>query len=154
MKKILCIIGLILLVSGCSKNEVKLDFNTLETNLNNLTFESKKMFGNNNMVDVNYLSDKYGFDSSNIDESLISMSKVADSASMYAIFLPKKGEKDKAMEAIDKFLMKYDQSWMMGYAPDQEVLVQNRMEEEYGNYLIYIISNDNDKVLETIKSNK
>lgn len=151
MKKILYLISLIILLSGCSKNNIKLDFNIIQTKLNNLTYESKPMFGKNEMVDIQYLSDKYGFDSSNIEDSLISMSKVVDSASMYAIFLPKKGEKTEAVDAIEEFLTRYDQSWMMGYAPDQELLVQNRLEEEYGDYLIYIISNDNEKVLETIK---
>lgn len=153
MKKILYVIISIILLSGCSKNDVKLDLAKVESSLNNLTYESKAMFGKNEMVDLEHLTVKYGFDSSNIDASLISMSTVTDSASMYAIFLPKKGEKEAAKEAIEQFLTKYDRSWMMGYAPDQEILVENRLEEEYGNYLIYIISNDNEKVLETIKNN-
>lgn len=153
MKKILYVIISIILLSGCSKNDVKLDLDKVESNLNNLTYESESMFGKNEMVDLEHLTVKYGFDASNIDDSLISMTKVTDSASMYAIFLPKKGEKEAAKEAIEQFLTKYDQSWMMGYAPDQEILVENRLEEEYGNYLIYIISNDNEKVLETIKNN-
>ena len=40
------------------------------------------------------------------------------------------------------------------YLPDQYELVENRLEEEYGEYLIYIISNDNELVLKTIKNCK
>ena len=40
------------------------------------------------------------------------------------------------------------------YLPDQYELVKNRLEEEYGDYLIYIISIDIELVLKTIKDSK
>ncbi|MDD2377571.1 MAG: DUF4358 domain-containing protein [Bacilli bacterium] len=147
MKRILLMIMAILLLSGC--NNAKLDLKKVSSDLDGLTFEGNLMF-KGEQVEISYLEDKYGFDSSNIEEYAINISASTTTASMYAIFLPKKGEKNEAKAAIEDFLEKYDQSWMMGYAPDQEILVQNRLEDEYSDYLIYIISNDNDLALETI----
>ena len=40
------------------------------------------------------------------------------------------------------------------YLPSQAELVKNRMETRIGEYLVYIISTDNAKVLDTIKNCK
>lgn len=40
---------------------------------------------------------------------------------------------------------------METYLPEQYELVKNRLEKEYGDYLIYIVSSNNDLVFETIK---
>ena len=48
---------------------------------------------------------------------------------------------------------KLEQQWQT-YLPDQYELVKNRLEKEYGEYLIYIISTDNDLVFKEIKQHK
>ena len=95
--------------------------------------------------------EKYGIDTSVFDEILVSTSENLDTSSMYAIFLPKETEIAKAEAEMKSFFEKYDQAWIMGYFPEEEKLVKNRLEEKYGNYYIYIISKDNETVLKKIK---
>ena len=40
------------------------------------------------------------------------------------------------------------------YLPDQYELVKNRKEVKIGDYLVYIVSNNNDLVFDTISKNK
>ena len=105
-------------------------------------------------MDNEKLQDKYGMNTDIFEEILVETSDNLSSSSMYAIFLPKKGKESDCEKEIKDFFEKYDQAWMMGYFPDEEVLVKNRTEEKYGKYYIYIISKDNDKVIEKIKNIK
>ncbi|MDD2435216.1 MAG: DUF4358 domain-containing protein, partial [Bacilli bacterium] len=129
MKKILLMMITIILLSGCGNN-VELDLKKVASRVDQLKYEEHLMF-QGEQVDISYLEDKYGFDSSNIKEYKVNIAASTTNASMYAIFLPNDGEKGEALTAIEDFLTKYDQSWMMGYAPDQERLVADRLEEQY-----------------------
>lgn len=156
MKKILISLLGILIFVGCGNNkDVKLDLEKVEIELNNLEYESNtKLFEENIKMENDKLTDKYGMDISLFEEILVSTSKNLETASMYAIFLPKKGKEADCEEEINNFFEKYEQSWMMGYFPEEEKLVKNRSNEKYGNYYIYVISKDNDKVIEKIKNIK
>ena len=85
-----------------------------------------------------------------IEDYRIYMSKTSTSASMYAIF---KVSSDKAKENIEStFINKYINSWTeIVYNASEAKLVENMYKEEYSGYLIYIVSTDNDKVLNIIK---
>ncbi|MBE6144380.1 MAG: DUF4358 domain-containing protein [Firmicutes bacterium] len=157
LKKILLSLTMLFIFTGCG-TEVELDLDKLETKLNNLTYvenkEEVKLFEDNIEVDDEKLEDKYGMNTEIFDEILISTSKNLDTASMYAIFLPEEGYIEECEQEINNFFEKYEQAWMMGYFPEEEKLVKNRSSEKYGNYYIYVISKDNDKVIETIKNTK
>lgn len=141
MKKLMIILGLILLV-GCSNN-VNLDLNNIQKRID-ITGLFK-----GTQVDLEYVVSKYGLEKEGIEDYSINMSNMLDSASMYAIF---KASDIKSVKAnTDDFINKYASSWMMGYNLEQEKIVQDKMEEVYGNYIIYVISNNNEKVLNIIK---
>ena len=141
MKKLMIILGLILLV-GCSNN-VNLDLDNIQKEI-----DVTGLF-KGTQVDLDYVASKYGLEKEGIEDSLINMSNMLDSASMYAIF---KVSDVKSVKAnTDDFIDKYASSWMMGYNLEQEAIVQDKMEEVYGNYIIYVISSDNEKVLNIIK---
>lgn len=141
MKKLMIILGLILLV-GCSNN-VNLDLDNIQKKI-----DVTGLF-KGTQVDLEYVVSKYGLEKEGIEDYSINMSNMLDSASMYAIF---KASDVKSVKAnTDDFIDKYASSWMMGYNLEQEAIVQDKMEEVYGNYIIYVISNDNEKVLNIIK---
>ena len=158
LRNLLISLAILLVFTGCGEKEILLDLEKVEIEVNALEIEddgeSIKLFENNKKMDTEKLEDKYGMDISVFEEILVSTSENLDTASMYAIFLPKEGVKEEAEKEMNSFFEKYDQAWIMGYFPEEEKLVENRLEETYGNYYIYIISKDNDKVLEKIKNTK
>ena len=158
LKKILISLAILLIFTGCGEKEIVLDLEKVEIEVNNLEIEEDeetiKLFEKNKKMDTEKMEEKYGMDISVFEEILISTSENLDTASMYAIFLPKEDSISEAEKEMNSFFEKYEQAWIMGYFPEEEKLVENRLEETYGNYYIYIISKDNDKVLEKIKNTK
>ena len=65
------------------------------------------------------------------------------------IVKPNEGKEDVVKEAINTYMTNLE-SQMEFYLVDQYELVKNRLEKEYGGYLIYIVSTDNDKVYNSI----
>jgi len=86
-------------------------------------------------------------------EEFLVKNSVMTQASSYYILKPKVGREDKVEEAMDDYMDRLEEQWKT-YLPDQYELVENRLEEEYGDYLIYIISNNNELVFKTIKKSK
>ena len=142
MKKILIVLALLLVV-GCG-NKTTLNLEEVESSLNN-----SNLFSGNDNVEVDYLNKKYGLVTEGIKSATISMSSMLTSARMYAIF--EADDVDTVKKNTDAFMEKYAASWMMGYNLEQEALVENRMVTTYGNYIIYIISEDNNEALDLIK---
>ena len=150
--------AILLIFTGCGEKNIELDLEKVEIELNSLEIEEdgekSKLFENSVQMDKEKLEEKYGMNTSVFEEILVSTSEQLDTASMYAIFLPKEDKIEKAEEEMKNFFEKYDQAWIMGYFPEEELLVENRLEETYGNYYIYIISKDNDKAFDKIKNTK
>lgn len=144
MKKIIYIFLILIFVTGCGKNK-NLDFNKINKDLSNTD-----LFLGAKSVSLDFIEKKYGLDDEGIIEYTIYMSDNLKSASMYAIF---KIEDNSIEEKIDeKFMDKYVFSWTnVVYDEDEAYLVNNMYKERYGDYVIYIISKDNDKALEVIK---
>lgn len=158
IKNLLIALTTLLMITGCGGNNIELDLEKVEIELNSLEVEESKektkLFENSVKMSEEKLKDKYGVDTSVFEEILITTSENLDTASMYAIFLPKEENLEEAETEMENFFEKYDQAWIMGYFPEEEKLVENRLEEKYGNYYIYIISTDNEMALEKIKSTK
>ena len=75
------------------------------------------------------------------------------SAEQYIILKPADGKEEEVKEAMDTYMTNLQQQWDT-YLPLQAELVRNREETKVGDYLIYIISQDNAKVLDVIKNNQ
>lgn len=85
-----------------------------------------------------------------LEEYLMQIPAMMTSSATYIILNPKEGKEESVKQAMEEYMANLEKSWEM-YLPDQYDLVKNRLEVEYGEYLIYIISSDNELVLETIK---
>lgn len=91
-----------------------------------------------------------GLSKDQIEEFVIKTPLAIVSANTYMIIKPANGKAKEVKEAISKYMKQLENQWS-AYLPDQYDLVKNRMETEIGNYLIYIISTDNEAVLQEIK---
>jgi len=71
---------------------------------------------------------------------------------MYMILKPKENKMNDVQNMVKDFTSKYEQQW--SYFPEEGKLVLNKLETIKDGHLVYIISRDNNKVLETILKNK
>jgi len=67
----------------------------------------------------------------------------------YIVVKPAEGKKESVKKTIDNYMTNLENQWAT-YLPEQYELIKNRMEKEYGDYLIYIATTDNEKVYNAI----
>lgn len=102
-------------------------------------------------VDDDTLSQKFGIEKEMVDEYLAKIPMMVVNSNSYIILKPASGQKDAVKEKMNTYMENLENQWKT-YLPDQYDLVKNRLEKEYGDYLIYIISQDNDAVYNAIKN--
>lgn len=88
-----------------------------------------------------------------VEEALIMTPAIIVNSNLYMVVKPVKDKKEDVEEAINKYMEAKEEEWRT-YLPTQYELFKNRKFEKYDDYLIYIVSTDNSKVLDTIKSAK
>ena len=108
------------------------------------------IFGMLTEITDDELESVIGVKKDQLEEYAIGLPVITQSSS-YFVLKPKKDEKDNVKKAIDSYMEKQEKQWET-YLPDQYELVKNRSFIEYGDYLIYVISSDNEKVISTIKN--
>lgn len=154
-KTISLLLAITLLFSSCTKSNTKtLDLAQAVANIDALTSvengEDYPLFAM--VVDI----DDATAAANNIDLSLledyaIRLPMVIVKANLYIIAKPVEGKEEEAKAMFEEFMLTQERTWE-NYLPDQYQLVMNRMETEIDGYLIYIISSDNDAVLQAIKN--
>lgn len=113
--------------------------------------ESKEpIFGAIQAIDDEMLKNLYDIDSDMVESYLIKTPVMITQSSGYYIIKPAKGQTKAVKEKMADYMEKLEKQWET-YLPDQYDRVKNRLEVTHGDYLIYIISRDNDRVLEEIK---
>ena len=149
MKKLLLILVVSIMLVGCGKT-INFDLKTVESNLSNFTINNEKEFKDCINWDKDTLEMKYEIDTTNMEEILVMMPSLVNSANMYMVVKAKSGKVNEVKKELDKIMKSYENAWGMGYAPEEADKVNNRLEKTEGNYLIYIISSDNENVLKEI----
>lgn len=156
MKRLLvvCLLGCLCL-SGCGKKQeentktVYYDLSKIENTLK--TIDSNLV--DTKSVDAEMLKSKYNFNTSDMEEFLIVLPTLSDHASMYMIVKPKAGKKNVAKEEIAKFFETYETQYNV-YFPEEENLIQNRLEKEQDGYLFYFVSEKQDEFMNVINANR
>ena len=138
MKKLIVLIISVLVLVGCSNKT--LDYDNIYNNLKDEYSGFVK------------LSDEdlqgYGVDSTLFKSYLVVRNDTSVDSRMYAIF---EVENDEAKYEAGYFMDIYQDSWLTGYFPEQEKLVKKYKKEEYGNYIIFVVNEDTQKIIDIIK---
>ena len=98
------------------------------------------------------LSTQFGIEKEMVEEYLIKMPMMITSSNTYIIVKPAEGKEKEVKEKLDTYMVNLEEQWKT-YLPDQYELVKNRLFKDYGDYLIYIVSSDNEAVFNEIKAN-
>ena len=152
MKKVLLFIFSIVLLSGCGKT-TKLNLEKIKNKLETLESNGQVIFSDNAYYDLTKLENKYDIDTSEIDEYIVSMHKNEANSNLY-IIASYKNSKEKLKNELDKLIDLEKASFGNGYFPLELRKVEDYYYKEYGKYLIYIVSDDNELVYQKIIEEK
>lgn len=94
--------------------------------------------------------EEFGILEKDVDEFKAVTSNQDTSASFYIIIRAKNGKADNVRKSMNQYMKELDKKWSF-YLPREYELVKNYMNTEVGSYLIYVVSKDNQLVLNTIK---
>ncbi len=152
MKKLLSlflVVSLCFMLVSCAKNTA---FNTDQAKS---SIEELGIYPENMTYVTSEELTSMGLDKDKLEKFLIARPLMNVQSSLYIAVLPKKGSEAEVKSAIDEFMKSYENMWSQ-YLPEQYALVEERLETEIktgeGTYYVYIISEDNEKVLEAMKS--
>lgn len=99
------------------------------------------------------INDLLNITSLDYEEISMGIPAILVKSNMYIVVKPKEGKEETIKTAIDDYMTSLENQWK-NYLPDQYELVKNRKEGKIGDYLVYIISDDNDLVFNTISNSK
>lgn len=139
MKKKIAIFGILMLlfVAGCGTN-------VSELNVDNTQSIIESDLKNMQVVGDDTLRDVYGL---NLDLMEIHVIKQNTNGDLYAII--KTSEKSKVKNEMTKYFDRI-QKFNSNYSPERLEILNNRIEKEIGNYLIYIVAENGDEIYNNI----
>jgi hypothetical protein len=143
MKKVLLLGVLLLLVTGCGKESVT------NLDLKKASEEVASIYTNMEDMDKDELKAIYGLDVSLLDEYEIKSSSLSNGYFYAILKVDDKNTKEVKKQMDNLFKVLENQSDL--YSPEAVKLIKNRLETSIGNYLIYIVSEDNDAMYDVIK---
>lgn len=138
MKKIFVVCIMLFMITGCGNSEIK------DLDVNKASSAVEQTLSNMEAVEADVLTDVYNMDL-NLFESY--MIKQNTEGYMYAIVLT--NNKNEAKDQFEKYFEKV-RDFNVAYSPEQVKQIDERLEKEIGNYLIYIVSENNDKIYQDI----
>lgn len=143
MKKFLTVlmVAMLMFVTGCGNNDIS------ELNVD----ETKKIIEQDlkEMKDVSEdsLEDVYGL---NLDLMEIHVIKENTSGDLYAII--KTTDKNQTKKDMENYFEKV-KTFNANYSPERLQILEDRVEKEIGDYLIYIVAENADEIYENIINN-
>lgn len=143
MKKFLTVlmVAMLMFVTGCGNNDIS------ELNVD----ETKKIIEQDlkDMKDVNEdsLEDVYGL---NLDLMEVHVIKENTSGDLYAII--KTTDKNQTKKDMENYFEKV-KTFNANYSPERLQILEDRVEKEIGDYLIYIVAENADEIYENIINN-
>lgn len=156
MKKIIMIIvvlGCLASLASCASKPKALDLESAKA-----AIDQTGIFETVHTPDNKMLLDNYGIDSALIKNRMIFSTALTTNASLCMVVLPLRGAETELKAQLDAYVNNLEALWnarRVDY-PDQYDLVCNRLvttiDTKEGVYFIYIISSDNETVLEAIQS--
>ncbi len=143
MKKFLTVlmVAMLMFVTGCGNNDIS------ELNVD----ETKKIIEQDlkDMKDVSEdsLEDVYGL---NLELMEVHVIKENTSGDLYAII--KTTDKNQTKKDMENYFEKV-KTFNANYSPERLQILEDRVEKEIGDYLIYIVAENADEIYENIINN-
>lgn len=143
MKKFLTVlmVAMLMFVTGCGNNDIS------ELNVD----ETKKIIEQDlkDMKDVSEdsLEDVYGL---NLELMEVHVIKENTSGDLYAII--KTTDKNQTKKDMENYFEKV-KTFNANYSPERLEILEDRVEKEIGDYLIYIVAENADEIYENIINN-
>lgn len=147
MKKIIVLVTMILTllwITGCNNSQT---MNHLDIEKASQALDEK--YTNMAVLDDNQLQVIYGLDTSLMKEYQIKSSTLAN-GNFYALICVEEKNKKQVQEQMNKMLKTMEEQSNL-YSKEAVNLIQNRLETSIGDYLIYIVSEDNNSMYEILK---
>ena len=138
MKKILVMLMMLFMITGCGGNEIT------ELDINKASNTVEQTLTGMKAIDNETLDDVYDVDLELLQEHII---KQNSDGEFYAIILT--NDTSEVKEDMDEYFEKV-RDFNTAYSPEQVKLIDERLEKEIGNYLIYIVSEDSEKIYQDI----
>lgn len=136
---------LCLLIGGCgSKTAYNLDMDKAIKQLD-------EKFTNMEIIQDNELDAVYGVDVSLSKEHVVKASTL-NNGNLYAIFKVDKSNESELKKQMSNMFSILEKNSNL-YSPETVKLIKNHFEISVGDYLIYIVSSNNDEMYEIIKGN-
>lgn len=144
MKKILVLLIFIGCLFGCGKKEaIEYDFASLEPKLQTLLPEAS-------VTSLEMLSNKYDVDITYIEEGLFFLPTLPSNADMVLLVKAKEGRQKEVKNSLDALFELFEMQYEL-YYPEEYEKISNKTYKEKNRYFFYIVSNQTDKILETIE---
>lgn len=129
MKKIILMLMIGFMLVGCGSNMSSIDIDKTEDVI-------EKTLKNMTVIEDGTLTDVYGLDLSKMEEYVIKQNTDGD---LYAII--KTNDKNLVKNDMDNYFDKIKQ-FNTAYSPERLEILEDRLEKEIGDYLIYIVASD------------
>ena len=138
MKKVVWLFVCLLLVTGCGSEELK------ELNLEKSALVVEETLKNMTDIDKDTLENVYEIDFSLIEEYVMKENEEGD---LYAII--RTNNKSALKENMDSYFEKV-RDFNTAYSPERVEILDSRLEKEIGEFLIYIVAKDANKIYNDI----
>ena len=129
------------MITGCGGNDIQ------DIDMNKASNTIEESLKDMEVVSDESLKDVYAIDLSLFTSHIIKQNTEGE---MYAIILT--NNKTMAKENMETYFNKV-RDYNVAYSPEQVKLIDNRLEKEIGNYLIYIVSEDCEDIYQDIIDN-
>ncbi len=142
LKKIIMVIGLAIILAGCNKSASILDMKGASTSLD-------EKYQNMALMSDKELEGIYNQDITLMEEYIIKASE-NQNGNFYALIKVKSENKEKVKNNMDEmFSILENQSSL--YSPEAVNLIKNKLATSVGDYLIYIVSENNQEMYNVVK---
>jgi len=138
MKKVVWLFVCLLLITGCGNEELK------ELNLEKSALAVEETLKNMTDIDKDTLENVYEIDFNLIEEYVIKENEEGD---LYAII--RTNNKSSLKENMDSYFEKV-RDFNTAYSPERVEILDSRLEKEIGEFLIYIVAKDANKIYNDI----
>lgn len=146
MKKLIILFLALGIMTGCNnaQSTVKIDMKKAEEVL-----KGEEQFKEATTITEEELKNIYDLDTNLLEEYIVLMPKIADQANMYMILKPKAGKKEEVRNQLNLFTEKYIEQFNL-YQPEEADKINRKLISLKGDYIIYIISDNNQEILKKI----